>query len=174
MKRFFSILAILFAALSISAAPELKVKSGKWTSLKSEDAKVCVEFDYSKARWEEGQSYETFCGDTYEPRVSASVETFIYAFNENTIGLKLSQDEKDAQYKFVFHIRNIERKMSGFGWGRFFIRVYGEIEIIDIASNTTICTIMVNGHAGDADYIPEDRLAKCFRALAEQLIKLKK
>lgn len=174
MKKIIFILPMLFAALSVSAAPELKVKLGKWTSLKSEDAKVYVEFDYSNARWEEGQSYEDFCGDTYEPRVSASVETFIYAFNENTIGMKLSQEEKDAQYKLIFHIRNIERKMSGFGWGRFFIRVYGDIEIIDVVSNTTICTIMVNGNAGDADYIPEDRLAKCFKALAEELVKLKK
>ena len=174
MKKILFILSMLFATLSVSAASELKVKSGKWNSLKTEDARVCVKFDYSNARWEEGQSYENFCGETYEPRVSASVETFIYAFNENTTGLKFSEDEQDAKYKFVFHIKNLERKMSGFGWGRFFIRVYGEIEILDIASNTTICTIMVNGHAGDADYIPEDRLAKCFKALAEQLIKLKK
>ena len=79
-----------------------------------------------------------------------------------------------AKYKMIFRIKNLERKQGMSMWGRFFIRVYGEIEIVNIASNESVCSILVNGHAGGDDFVPEDRLSKCFKSLAEKLIKLKK
>lgn len=161
-------------AISANAALALKVKSGNWLSILNENAISFVEFDYSNAKWEEGQSYEKFCGDTYLPRVQASVSDFIVSFNELSTGLKMSDKSEDAKYKMVFHIDNLERKQGMSMWGRFFIRIYGQIEIIDNSTNECVCTIAVNGHSGGDDFVPEDRLSKCFRALADKLIKLKK
>ena len=166
--------AFALMAFSVSAAPALKIKSGNWLSLLNEQACAFVEFDYSNATWEEGDSYEKFCGDTYTSRRDASVSDFIMSFNDFSSALKMSNENNNAKYKFIFHINNLERKQGMSMWGRFYIRVYGEIEIVDIATNETICTINVNGHAGGADFVPEDRLSKCFKSLAEKLIKLKK
>ena len=174
MKKLYLLLSLLLVTLSVSAAPALKVKSGNWLSLLSEDSNVCVEFDYSNATWEEGESYEKFCGETYKARTEASVTDFISSFNTFSSGLKMANTLDGAKYKMIFRIKNLERKQGMSMWGRFFIRVYGEIEIVNIASNESICSILVNGHAGGDDFVPEDRLSKCFKSLAEKLIKLKK
>lgn len=174
MKKIYLLLSLLLVSITAGAAPALKVKSGNWLSLLSEDANVCVEFDYSKATWEEGESYEKFCGDTYKARTEASVTDFITSFNTVSNSLKMANTLEGAKYKMIFHIKNLERKQGMSMWGRFFIRVYGEIEIINITSNESVCSIIVNGHAGGDDFVPEDRLSKCFKALAEKLIKLKK
>lgn len=174
MKKLYLLLSLLFVSLSVNAAPALKVKTGNWLSLLSDNASVCVVFDYTQATWEEGESYEKFCGETYKARTEASVSDFITSFNDISNGLKMTNSSEDAKYKMIFHINNLERKQGMSMWGRFYIRIYGEIEIIDIASNEVVCSIIVNGHAGGDDFVPEDRLSKCFKALAEKLIKLKK
>ena len=145
-----------------------------WKSIVAEQVYACVEFDYSETTWEEGESYKEFCGETYEPRVKSSVADFIDAFNSATHGLKMTTEQDDAKYKFVFHIDNIERKQGMTMWGRFFSRVYGNIEVIDLQTEAVVCKIEVDGHRGGDDFVPEDRLAKCFRALAENLLDMKK
>lgn len=174
MKKFYLLLSLLLVSIAANAAPALKVKSGNWLTILSENANVCVEFDYTNATWEEGESYEKFCGETYKDRTAASVSDFITSFNTISNNLKMTNILEEAKYKMIFHIKNLERKQGMSMWGRFFIRIYGEIEIINIASNESVCSIIVNGHAGGDDFVPEDRLSKCFKALAEKLIKLKK
>lgn len=174
MKKIYVLFSLLIVSLSVNAAPALKVKSGNWLSLLSEDANVCVEFDYSNATWEEEESYEKFCGDTYKARTETSVKDFISSFNNFSSCLKMANTIEGAEYKMIFRIKNLERKQGMSMWGRFYIRIYGEIEIIKISSNESVCSILVNGHAGGDDVAPDDRLSKCFKALAEKLIKLKK
>lgn len=173
MKKILIIAAILLNCSALIAAPALKVKSGKWAQVKSESALTYVEFDYSKAMWEEDKTYESFCGDTYGARVTASITDFVDSYNLGTSGLKMTIDQEAAKYKLVFHIDNLERKQGMTMWGRFFIRVYGTIEVVDLATDTPICEIIVKGHAGGDDFVPEDRLSKCFKSLAEKLLKLK-
>lgn len=173
MKKVLMIAAIIFNCSLLGAAPALKVKSGKWVQVRSEEALAQVVFDYSKAMWEEDKTYESFCGETYEPRVEASINDFINSYNEGTTALKMTHNQENAKYKLVFHIDNLERKQGMSMWGRFYIRVYGTIEVIEVATNAAICEIVVKGHAGGDDFVPEDRLSKCFKSLAEKLLKLK-
>lgn len=76
----------------------------------------------------------------------------------------MSSDPADAKYKLTFRISSLEQwQMSSF-YGRLCMFVHGE----------TVCRIKVKGHSGNEDYVPEDRLSKCFKSLAKRLIKFKK
>ena len=109
MKRLYLLLSLLLTSIVVSAAPVLKVNSGNWLSLLSEGANVCVEFDYSNATWEEGESYEKFCGETYKARTEASVTDFISSFNIFSSGLKMANTLDGAKYKMIFRIKNLEQ-----------------------------------------------------------------
>ena len=73
----------------------------------------------------------------------------------------------------VIRIDNFVQKQSGFGWGRFYVRIYGNIDIIDLASAKTVCSIEINGLSGSADYVQNDRMAKSFTELGEKLAEVK-
>ncbi len=174
MKKTVLLLTLFLTAASAVAAPALKVTSGNWVEIKKDLAFAYVEFDYSKATWEGKKSYEEFCGDSYTSRTENSVITFIHTFNLGSTNLKMTNDPLDTQYKLIFHINNLERKQGMSMWGRFFIRIYGHIDIIDLESDEIVCTIAVNGHSGGDDFVPEGRLYKCFMSLGERLLRLKK
>ena len=174
MKKILLLIVVFMNCSILFAAPALKVKSGNWSNIKSENLLTYVEFDYSNAKWENGKTYEAFCGDTYASRVAASISDFVDTYNTISSGMKMSTSSDEARYKFVFRIKNLERKQGMSMWGRFYIRIYGNIEIYDLSNESLICEISVNGHSGGDDFVPEDRLSKCFRNLAEQLFKLKK
>ncbi|MGI6469878.1 MAG: hypothetical protein ACOX0S_00360 [Paludibacteraceae bacterium] len=172
MKRKNLLLIVLALMVnSAIAAPALKVEKGNWVALLKEEAVAYVVFDYSKATWEGKKSYEEFCGDTYISRTESSVVDFVDAFNMGRTNLEMSNDSTlNAKYKLTFHINKLERKQGMSMWGRFFIRVYGHMEIVNLESNEIVCAIAINGHAGGDDFVPEHRLSKCFKSLGWKLL----
>lgn len=165
------IIIIFIAVLTynFATAGPLKIIFGNWEEIVKENVFAFVEFDYSQTMWEEDEPYDKFCGDSYTERVNFSIADFRATFNENSKSLRMTNRPEEAKYKLVFHIKNLERKQGMMMWGRCYIRVYGQIDIIDISTNETICSISVNGLAGDEDYVPNDRLSKCFKKLGEEL-----
>lgn len=175
MKQLVLLMVAMLAGYSMNAAPALKVANGNWADVVQEETLALVEFEYSNTTWEKKESYKTFCEGEYEQRVENSIKDFVAGFNKQSSNLKLVNDDPKAKYKLIFRINNLERKLgTGFQVGKFRIKVYGQIEVVDLASNDCVCKIIVNGHVGGWDYVPNDRLSKCFTSLGEELLNLKK
>ena len=156
----------------MSAFAKIKIVSGNANFLK-ENATAILVFDYSEASWEEEESYEQWCGEDYEERVKLSYGSFIFGFNRESTTLKLKQEDSAAKYRIVVKITTMEQKASGWGWGRFYALCTGTIVVEEIASGEIVCTAKVSREGGDPDYVPNDRLAKCFKALGMATAKMK-
>ncbi len=164
-------LTIMMAVLlSMTAMAKVKVTSGSPAFLK-EEATAVIEFDYSEAAWEEDQSYKTWCGEDYDTRVKLSKESFIFAFNKNSKKMKINDGSKDAKYRIIFKVENMEQKVGG-NWGQFYVRCYGTITVQDIATGETVCTISISKEGGDTDYVPNDRISSCFSEIGKKVAKL--
>lgn len=152
----------------VVSAGNLNVVSGSKKSIKSGE-KAIAKFDFESAAWEDGQDFKSFCGDTYDERVNGMSRRFISTFNQNCSKLTIERDATNCKYKIKVAADNFERKASGWGWGRFHIRWYGTITIIDLENKAEVCKIKGEKVSGDNDYVPLDRLIGCYRELAEQL-----
>ncbi len=169
---------ILFASLWLVAGmgyakKAIVVKDGDICSLLRQDTTVSVIFDYSNTRWEQEEAYKDFCGDDYQERVDNSLKTFTEAFNRTSKTLKATTAD-EAAYRMVVTVENLERKQGMVMWGRMYIRVTGRIQVFDAATNEPVLTVTVQSLAGDEDFVPNDRLNKCFDKLATQLVALGK
>lgn len=169
MKNFYLTLTLCLFAVS-SFAKDLKILSGDLCSILNTSTEAIVKFDYSKTTWEEDESYESFCGEEYEPRVQNSYNSFIFKANSYNKDLKFTQESDMAKYKIIIKIDNIERHQGMSMWGRMYIEILGEIEIFDIEKNESICKIKIKDLSGGEDFTPDDRLNKCFTKLAEEFI----
>lgn len=149
---------------------QVKINSGNNDFLK-EEATAVVVFDYSDASWEEGETYEHWCGEDYAERVDLSYGSFRLGFNKESSKLKIKQDDPSAKYRIIVKITNMEQHMSG--WGRFYAACSGTITVEEIATEESICNALFKEVDGDADYVPNDRLAKCFNALGKATAKMK-
>ena len=155
----------------MSAFAKIRIVSGNANFLK-ENATAILVFDYSEASWEEDESYEQWCGEDYEERVKLSYGSFIFGFNRESTALKIKQEDPSAKYRIIVKITTMEQKLGG-GWGRFYALCTGTIIVEEIASSEVVCTAQFNREDGDSDYVPNDRLAKCFMALGIATAKMK-
>jgi len=165
---------LLVAVLSLfcmSAFAKVKIVSGNADFLK-ENATAILVFDYSEASWEEEETYEQWCGEDFDERVKLSYGSFIFGFNRKSEALKIKQEDSLAKYRITVKITTMEQKSSGWGWGRFYALCTGTIVVEEIASGEVVCTAQFTREEGDADYVPNDRLASCFKALGEAIAKL--
>lgn len=173
MKRIVLSLALVFLSAYVFAGG-IKVTSGNKSVLK-ESAVATLEFDYSETRWEKKDSYKERSGEEYENRVRVSIDAFKNTFNtvskEN--GLIIS-DSLDAKYKMVFKVKNLEQHQGGGMWGRLYMAVTGTIDIIDLSSNNSVCTINIDKVDGNGDYTMPGKIEKAFSAVATKLVALKK
>ena len=172
MKRVFLSILMLCIAMNSFAAKPLKVLSGKTGCLK-EFSSAIVTFDYSTTTWEGDESLQEYCGDDYEPRISRGYKTFIREFNVFSKGLKIVEEENNAEAIIRIVFNEFEQKQGMSAWGRFYLRFYGIIEIINRSTNEVVCTLEIDKLGGDADYSPDDRFAKAYAALAKELATLK-
>ncbi len=151
---------------------ELKVQSGTTNFLK-EDVISLVVFNFENATWEEDENYKAWCGEDYELRNKLAIENFIKAFNDESKSLKLTQETSDAKYRIVFNLTNLERHQSFSGmWGQCKISVTGVMEIIEIQTNKTVCSIFINKFGSGKDFTVTDGITKCFFGLGEKLTEI--
>ena len=153
----------------VAMASSLKGK-GNIKCLK-ENASAVLVLDFSNARWENDEDFKQWCGNSYEERVAISTSEFTRSFNECNKGLKIVNKENNAKYKILIELNNFVRKVSGWGWGRAHIKIYGVLKIIDVASGKPVCTYDIDGVAGGNDYVETDRFAKSFEELGKELAK---
>ena len=54
----------------------------------------------------------------------------------------------------------------------FYIRVCGTITVVDNQTGEEVCEIEIDKLSGSASFVPNDRLASCFKTLGVKLAKL--
>ena len=171
MKRISITFALLVSCVLLYAKSDLQLQTGS-TSFLKESVFATVEMDWSKATWEKYRSIQKYCGDDYEERFEISVIAFAREFNSNSKGLRITESE-DAKYKIVIRMEDFEQNSSGTGWGRFYIRLYGTLEVIDLSTGNSVAKFIIDGVNGGADYVQTDRFAKSFAKLGKTLAKKK-
>lgn len=149
----------------------LVVTSGSYKVLRENECAL-VEFDLSNISWEGEESFESKCGDEYQKRIKLSEEQFINSFNSYSKGLFLYDEEQECKYKVLLKIEWLGQ------FHRSFCKMYmvcrGDFVVSDLKTGETVCAIRISDLAGDADCDMNDRLKKCFDALAYQLSILKR
>lgn len=171
-KVLIAMAALLFTSASLFAAKPLKVADGSLAVLK-ENSTATWKIDLSKAVFENDGDFKEWCGDDYQDRVKIMNDTFFDSFNKYSKGLQLV-NKGSAPYKLVFKVDKFERKQGGGMWGRFFIKVYGTIEILDATTGELALKLDVDGQPGDGDYVETDRFGKTMDWLCMGIFKLKK
>lgn len=171
-KIVFFVLITAFAMVSF-AKSDLKVKSGSIAFTK-EQVKVCVQFDFSGARWDKDDDFKTWCGDDYETRLKIAKNSFIKGFNDKSKGAVVGDSKDGAKYRMVIKIDNMDWRQSMGMWGQMYVLCWGSIEVIDMTNGQSVCTIEIDGANGAGDFVPNDRFAKCFETVGETLAKMKK
>lgn len=173
MKRLFTSILVTLLASVYCFAGGVKVKEGKKAFLK-ENVSAIVEFDFSKTTWEEKENFKTWSGDQYEKRVNAIQQSFINSFNENSKGLKIVDDAKDAKYKIIVKVEDLERHQAFTGaWGQGKFSTTATISVIELATNQSVCEIIVDGYGSGKDFDYADGLGKCYKGLAKDIVKMK-
>ncbi len=162
------LLTTIFCILSCSVALIAKSKAPQFFK---EEAKAVLNIDFSKTTWEKDEDFKAWCGDTYNERVEASNTYFKNAFNEHSTGLKIVDSTDEAKYEINITVNNFERKVAAWGWGRFHIKIYGKIDVVDLTSSQVVYTYKINGISGGDDYVETDRFKKSFAELAEEFLK---
>ncbi len=174
MKKIILLAAAIVLAMTSFAKSDLKVKSGSMAWAK-ENASVSVMFDFSSAKWDNDQDFKTWCGEDYEARAKNSINGFINGFNNKSKGAKATENEDGAKYRIIVKINNMDWRQSFTGmWGQFYALCWGTIEVTDIATGESVCTIEIDGANGDGDFAPNDRFTKCYKEVGETLAKMKK
>ena len=138
----------------------MKVINGTVNVFKGNSIAV-VEYDSSGCRWEEDEDFKAWCGDEYNNRINVIFNAFMHSFNENSKGLKIDTDNSNASIKLPFKLTNFERNQSMTGmWGQGKISVTGSLSIIDLSTNTEVCTIKIDGYGDGKDFNHTDGMAK--------------
>lgn len=174
MKKFYVLFLLLLTThVGLYAKSALKVTSGNICEVLKDNAQAIVQVDYSVTTWDDERSYEEFCGEEYEARVSNSNFAFTSAFNTHNPALKINNFVVSPKYIIVVRPINLDRSLN-LMTGQASIEFSGVIDIYDTTTESVVLHVKVDEFEGDCDYVPNDRLNKCFAGLAEELVKLTK
>ncbi|MCR5423751.1 MAG: hypothetical protein K6E93_03195 [Bacteroidales bacterium] len=150
---------------------QLVVTHGSQAILREKEFAV-VEFDFSNTSWENETTFKAWCGEDYEYRVNLAQTRFINSFNERSKGLLLKTTDDDVKYKLVLRIDILGHYLSN--WSMYML-CSGEVDIYDIHQpSTPVCTIKITDLDGPTDRNINDRIEKCFDAIAYELTRLRK
>ena len=172
MKKALFIVLMTLLCQTMFAQVKIKTLEGSPAVLK-EHATSVIDFDFSLTTWDEGQTFQRWCGDEYEDRIEIAKSAFIIAFNKNSNGLKIDNEKEDSKYRIIFEVHNIDQKAAGYP-GQLSMRCYGLVHVKNIATEENLCTIRIYKLDGDPDCTTDDRLAKCFKEVGKKVATLKK
>lgn len=161
---------IPFVLISAKKSP-LKITEGDICPLLTESSEAILEIDYSNTTWEEDEDYKSFCGEDYDIRVLNSKNVFTNSFNALSTGIRINNDSETPKYKIILKPIDLERSLNLFT-GQASIILTASVEIINISSNDLVLQVNIKEYEGDCDYVPNDRLDKCFSGVATELILL--
>jgi hypothetical protein len=179
MKKYlFLALALLTAALSYA---DVEVTSGSLVKLKDADSQVSVRWDYTKMLIE-GKKPATFLKEKgkdwqrdYPNEVAAGENAFLTTYNKKCKKFaKMTKTKAGAKYEYVIHVKNFHYGSTGaaiaFGSYSRGASIDGTIEVKEVKSRKTICTLSFDG-SGKASFGNEARRILAMKDLAEDLAK---
>lgn len=169
MKKLLLTFVVLLCSAAMFAGP-LKKTSGDGKCF-LENATAVLSMDLSNTTFDKKQRFQTWCGKDYEERVAVSEKGFTTSFNQYSKGLKIAEQGTDAKYKIVIDVKNFQRKSASFGFGRFHMKIYGTLSVIDNATGETVCAYTIDGLSGGDDFNETDRFEKSFFELGKVLLK---
>lgn len=150
---------------------QLVVTAGSYKVLREKECAV-VDFDFSNISWEDEMTFKKWCGEYYDKRILLAKQQFFKSFNANSKGLLLKTKEGGCKYSFLLKIEWLGQYYGG--WGSYYMVCVGDVIIKDIQTGEEVCTIRISYLAGEIDLVVDDRLKKCFDALAWNLTRLKR
>lgn len=177
MKKNLMAICLLLCSIVALAGNPLKNMTGKdqLKSMLSENAKAVVEVDWSNAKYDKNKDLKESFGEDYDYILRNCPKRFIEGFNDKSNGLKLTQDATDAKYKVVLKVTNIDHYFNVMGFGPMAneAKMWGSLEIIDIATGTPIVTSDIDEAEDGKDIVLKDCYGKTFRKLGERIAKIK-
>ncbi len=136
-----------------------------------ENPVIRVEMDFSSATWQVKESFQTFCGDTYEERIQISKNAFINAFNKSCKDMTMSDSYGNEKYYVVVKVNNLTRRVSVMRIPpRIKVEVEGVLMVIDSETKAAVKTLNYDV-MGEEDLSPADRLANSFDLLARKFVR---
>ena len=177
MKKVFSALMAMMFSVATFAGNPLKVVSSS-VALKSfmkEQATANLVIDWKNAKFDNKKSAasEFNKDDDYAFIQKDCAEKFIEGFNAKSKGIKLEQGKKDADYKFVITVTNLDTFINVMGWGApTEAKMWGNLKITN-AKGETIADINIDEAEDGTDHVRREAFGKTFMLLGIRVAKLK-
>ena len=185
----FGLLCFLFCGVNLFAAKLVSVKSGDISVIKKPSISLLeLDFSNTKVGDETLLEYQQRHGDDYvrdwPDAAEATRFSFMEFFNKkNKKGMQFTPVTSEASYKMVIRVnylnmgdsfsRFIAGGVTGFSGKAGGMLMKGSIDIIDMRTNSVVCTIDIDGVKGAGNPSLQIRLQSAFNYLAENVRKLK-
>lgn len=172
----FFALMVMFACVATFAGNPLSVTNSKVELKKflKEQASAVLVIDWSDAKYDNKKTAAEEFGDDYDFIKKDCAAKFIEGFNDKSKGVKLEKEKKDAAYKFVITVRNLDSFVNVMGFGpRTEAKMWGTLKIVDNANGETLAEVKIDEAEDGTDYVRREAFGKTFLLLGERVAKMK-
>ena len=164
MKKILLLLAAIMVTLTIDAQ---KMKFSGDNSCIKENVTANLVIDVSHATWEKKESFRGHFSDEFDEILNISKLSFIDGFNSNSQGLKLEESSNAPKYEIKISATNFFQRKGWGPYGRMVLKIWGNIEVVEIKTSQTVYSAKLDGFIGHADFKTTDRFAKLFMELGK-------
>lgn len=179
MKKIIVVLFTLMVSAATFAGGPLKVINRKVTlqTLLRERAYANLVIDWSNAKYDKKKplSEEFNEDDDYEFIQSDCVGKFMDGFNGESKGMIIDNRKEDASYSFIITVSNVDAfvRVMGFKVGKTEAKMWGNLKIVDNATNEVIAEIKIDEAEDGCDYVRRESFGKTFEILGQEVAKMK-
>ncbi len=165
----------LFVCIVLSAGNRISVVYGKaeLKGILKEDVTIPIIFDWSETTYKKVTDVKEEWYGLYDYITNDCEKSFVSGFNECTKGAKFSRTDRNAKYKCILKITNIDCyfKLAHVPPGNKG-KMWGTFKIISIETGETIAEVRIDGVQHSRDMFPQDCYGKTFLYVGEKIAKL--
>lgn len=176
MRKTLSVFCMLFACAMAFAGNPIKNLTGKdaLKAMQKSEATATVVIDWSAAKFDKTKDLKATLADDYDFIMKDCVDGFVKGFNEKSKKVKMAADAKDAAYKFVIKVTNLDSYYCVMGWfPQWEAKVWGSCQIIDTKTDKVLATFDIEEAEDGKDINKRECYGKTFGELGETMAKLK-
>jgi hypothetical protein len=169
------LLLMCFFAFSYARNPLIIIKSSiKPKELMKKKACATLTIDWSEALYDNDRKVEIeFDKDSIFTKKDC-YNKFVEGFNTFSKGLIIDNDGDNIAYEFVLKVSNIDAHVSVMGFGpRHVAEVWGELKVIDKASNEVVLQVKIDEADDGDDYVRRECFGKTFLDVGQRFAKIK-
>lgn len=172
-KILLSLVAVFFTCNCAFAGLDIKVTQGDKKFFKTNAGNAVLDFKFDNTKYDNKMPLAEKFDDVAKVKKIA-LNGFTETFNDKSKGIKVVENNADAQYKFTFEVTNMDQyfKVMGFIPG-FATKAWGTFTVTDIKSGEALVVVDVDEVDGGASPSPDETISDCFEEIAKQLNKLK-